>query len=56
MIEYAREAELGFDRIYCFVREGNAASFALLAKLGFSFLDMQIRAGKKLFRYVFDLI
>lgn len=56
MVEYAKEAELGFDRIYCFVWEGNAASFALLAKLGFSFLDMQIRAGKKLFRYVFDLI
>lgn len=56
MMEYAKKAELGFDRIYCFVREGNAASFALLRKLGFRFSDTKIRNGNKLFQFVFDLI
>lgn len=55
MLAYAKEAELGFDRIHCFVREGNAASFALLEKLGFRFQSIKLRGGRKLFCHVFDL-
>lgn len=55
LIEYAKEADLGFAQICCLVRSGNAASIALLEKLGFCFADVKVRGGRELLRYVFDL-
>jgi len=55
MLAYAKEAELGFEQIHCFVQKENTASLALLEKLGFRFAGSKIRNEKKLFWYVFDL-
>ena len=55
MIDYAKGAELGFDRIYCLVREGNTASVALLKKLGFRFMDSLFCNERNLLRYVYEL-
>lgn len=56
VIEYAGGAELGFDKIYCFVWEGNEASVALLHKLGFEFEGNCVRDGRKMQKYVWKII
>lgn len=56
MIAYAKEAAIGYDKLYCFVREGNAASRALLLRLGFSFQTRTVRDGKDMLRYVRPLL
>lgn len=56
MIEYAKGAETGYDKLYCFVREGNAASQALLRRLEFSFQNTTVRDGQNMLRYVRPLL
>lgn len=55
IIDYARGAGLGYDKLHCFVREGNEASVALLKKLGFAFCKHIYRDGRKMPVYVLDL-
>ncbi len=56
VIEYAKAAELGYEKLYCFVQEGNEASKALLKRLGFAFLRHCIRNGRKMELYEISLI
>lgn len=51
LIAYAKGAGLLYDGLYCFVREKNEASIALLLKLGFEFQKITVRDGKKMRRY-----
>lgn len=51
IIDYAKYAGLGYDRLYCFVREGNRASIALLECLEFQFIGRRWREGRNLLVY-----
>ena len=55
MLAYAKGIESGFEKVYCFVKKSNAASIALLVKLGFLFEGMQIYGGENMLRYVYLL-
>lgn len=51
IIDYAKGADLGYDKLYCFVREGNEASVALLKKLGFVFEGFRWRDNRRMLVY-----
>ena len=55
LIVYAKEEEMGFDKIYCFVQKENVASLGLLKKLGFRFCRECMRDGKSVLLYEYDL-
>ena len=55
VMEYVRCADLGFDKIYCFVWEGNEASVALLHRLGFEFEGNCVRNGRKMQKYAWKI-
>lgn len=55
VISYAKEADVGFDKLYCFVQKGNRASLALLNKFHFSFEKIQMREGKEMLRFSLDI-
>ena len=55
LVNYAREAGLGFDKLYCFVQEQNVASLALLEKLGFVCDGEKRRGERKLLCYFCSL-
>lgn len=56
VIAYAKGADLGYDFLYCFVREENKASLALLARLGFGFCGRRRREGKEMLLYRISLL
>lgn len=51
LVDYARKADLGFDRLYCFVQKDNIASLSLLGKLAFVSDGEERRGEKNLLRY-----
>ena len=55
IIAYAREADVGFDKLFCFVQRDNRASMALLSKFDFSFEREELRDGKEMLRFSLDL-
>lgn len=55
ILQYAKEAELGFDKVYCFVQKGNTASLALLQRLGFDYEREELREGKEMLRFSYEL-
>ncbi|MCM1259093.1 MAG: GNAT family N-acetyltransferase [Roseburia sp.] len=55
ILEYAKEADLGFEKVYCFVVSGNAASLALLHHLEFVYEREEMREGKAMLRFSYDL-
>lgn len=55
VLDYAKEADLGFEKVYCFVQKGNRASLALLGSLGFAYEREEMREGKEMLRFSYDL-
>lgn len=55
VLDYAKEADLGFEKVYCFVQKGNRASLALLGRLGFAYEREEMREGKEMLRFSYDL-
>lgn len=55
VLAYARGADLGFEKVYCFVQKGNLASLALLKRLGFTYEREEMREGKEMLRFSYDL-
>jgi len=55
IIDYAKCADLGFDKLHCFVQPGNEASMALLHKLGFAHMGSCMSDGKKMCKYVVSI-
>ena len=55
LIHYAKQEELGFDTLYCFVHKENRASIALLARLGFTCCGVCNPDGHKMYRYAYPL-
>lgn len=51
VIDYAKGAELGYEKLHCFVWEGNRASIALLERLGFICSGDRWREGRKMLVY-----
>lgn len=56
VIEYARAAETGYEKLYCFVRKENEASKALLNRLKFTFQKNCSRDGREMELYELQLI
>lgn len=56
IIDYAKGADLGYEKLHCFVWEGNVASIKLLEKLCFSFEKNVIRDGKEMLLFVKSLV
>ncbi len=55
ILDYAKGADTGFERVYCFVQKGNEASLRLLRNLGFTFEREEIREGKEMLRFYMEL-
>lgn len=55
VIAYAKGAQLGYEKLYCFVWEGNKASEAVLKRLGFDFQKKVQRDGKKMLLFAISL-
>lgn len=51
VIDYAKGAELGYEKLHCFVWEGNYASMVLLERLNFSYTGERWRDGRKMLVY-----
>lgn len=56
VIEYARAAETGYEKLYCFVQKKNTASKALLKRLEFVFQGYCIREDREMELYELLLI
>ncbi|MBO5303719.1 MAG: GNAT family N-acetyltransferase [Lachnospiraceae bacterium] len=56
VIAYAKGADLGYEKLHCFVWKGNQASINLLKKLGFSFVKNVVRDGKEMLLYIKSLV
>ena len=51
VMDYARGAGLGYEKLHCFVWEGNVASMALLERRGFSYCGKRWREGREMLVY-----
>lgn len=55
ILEYA-ETETDFERVNCLIDEDNIASIEFIKKMGFEFMEDSMASGKKMCRYVRNLI
>lgn len=55
IIAYAKEADVGFDKLHCFVQKGNLASLALLGKFQFFPEGEVLREGKEMMHFSLNL-